>query len=424
MKKILITLSSVLLGTQLVSCNSGSNAIENPNKSTNIAPTETKSEHTPTIIAEHIDVNYDLFIAEAYPNHQQSAELEMCHSDIYSRSMLYNINECTDPKTIYNNKDFYALAVSSKNATLFAGTSTGDIMALENPRESGNTNTIQSAIKPSQNKIDILLYNENNNILVAGSKDDNYATVIDANTLQNLYSITPDNVNDNSLNNVLPAIIDNKDAYIIIFNDNNKAYLYYVFADELTANVGSGVTRHHLMTLTSETNTQYTFGVSADKKKIFVSQTSIEKKSKGTVTNYSSGSTYYQYNENIYSYDLTKQIKEFIYNNSYPSEQKENNYKITSIVEANGAVYFSRGSNLFECGSTNSNYTCQNVATVKFANQIEFLKYDYLSGLLFMGSGTGKVGGSLKALNLQSKELTVIMDNKYHGIYDAVSLVH
>lgn len=423
MKKILITLSSVLLGTQLVGCNSGSNAIGNSNKNINTATTEPKSKHVPTIIAEHVNVNYDLFIAEAYPDHQQFAELEMCHNDIYIRNMIYNnISECTNPKTIYNNKDFYALAVSNKNATLFAGTSTGGIIELENPSKPDNTKTIQSAIKPSQNKIDILLYNENNNVLLAGSKDDNYATVIDANTLQNLYSVTPENFNNNSLNNVLPAIIDNKDAYIIIFNDNRKAYLYYVFADELTANVRAGVTRHDLMTLTSETNTQYTFGVSADKKKIFVSQASIEKKSKGTVTNYSSGSTYYQYNENIYSYDLTKQTKEPIYHDS--SEQQENNYKITSIVEANDAVYFSRGSNLFECSNTNSNYTCQNVATVKFANQIEFLKYDYLSGLLFMGSGTGKVGGSLKALNLQSKELTVIMDNKYHGIYDAVSLVH
>lgn len=178
------------------------------------------------------------------------------------------------------------------------------------------------------------------------------------------------------------------------------------------------------MTLTSETNTQYTFGVSADKKKIFVSQATIEKKYKGTVTNYSSGSPYYQYNENIYSYDLTNQTKEPIYNNSYPSEHKEDNYKKRSIIEANGAVYFSRGNNLFECNSTKGNYTCQNITTVKFANQIEFLKYDDQSGLLFMGSGTNKIGGSLKALNLQSKESKVIMDNKYHGIYDVVSLVH
>ena len=153
MKKILITLSSVLLGTQLIGCNSGGSPIGNSNKNTNIASIETKSETLPT----NTMVGYNLFVAEAYPDHQQFAELEMCHSDIYSRSMLYNINECTDPKTIYNNKDFYALAVSSKNATLFAGTSTGDIMALENPRESGNTNTIQSAIKPSQNTLLVLL---------------------------------------------------------------------------------------------------------------------------------------------------------------------------------------------------------------------------------------------------------------------------
>lgn len=175
MKKILITLSSVLLSTQLVGCNSGGNAIGNPNKNTDVATTVTKSKHTLTNVIIEEKTNYDLFIAEAYPDHQQFAELEMCHNDIYNRNMIYDhISKCTNPKTIYNDKDFYALAVSNKNATLFAGTSTGDIIALEKPNEPDNTKTIQSAIKPSQNKIDILLYNENNNVLIAGSKDDNY----------------------------------------------------------------------------------------------------------------------------------------------------------------------------------------------------------------------------------------------------------